>query len=315
MAFDTSMYRKKKQNEDDPSSTKSLYTDDGPAAAAYREHVKAMPQEEDYQPGIGRRIVGSLAGALTAFGGGAKQGMDVTDQITKGRYRDALTKYDREGGALKEQANIEDRGVDKKIKFIREESDRKDKEADNTRKDAELGVKKADLERKLNKDMNDAKTNEEKIAATKAYHEGMLSIMGRNAESNASRAESAGVVASAAASRAETYAKGRGKKETKPKHISTSEQGHADRMAVDKALAENPDYEKFVARDDKGKISGFQTDKKGTIFGRNDFSPEEKEQYRNFQRTIEKHKRKILGKTFTPVDDDKEPSVDGPEEE
>lgn len=91
--------------------------EDGPALSSYREHIQSMPEYQDYQPSIGRRLISGLVGA----GLGARspqQGIKFAEDFNQQPYHEAASEWNMRTAPLREGAQLEELGQRTKRKYI-----------------------------------------------------------------------------------------------------------------------------------------------------------------------------------------------------
>lgn len=137
-----------------------------PSLARYRDHVAAQPNRDEYKPGLGRKLLGSLAAGAQAFGknnGGAER---TIGRMLDNGYSDDLENWEKEGQSIETLSRGESyeelRKEQRRQHMSQEEANRLERErrmaedarresdrvADNARAKAELDRKTTDDERK-----------------------------------------------------------------------------------------------------------------------------------------------------------------------
>jgi hypothetical protein len=100
------------------SQLNDLYSKEGPAQSAYREHVSSMPS---YQaPGKMGRLYAALMGGSEGYQRGAGAGFEAAQDVLTTPYRGAMAEWSARGKALEEQAQIENQMTGRQIQFMRE---------------------------------------------------------------------------------------------------------------------------------------------------------------------------------------------------
>lgn len=121
------------QPTQDPALT-GLYDNPSPALDAYRQHMMAMPQRDQYKPGIMGRITAGLTGAAEGLSHGAGAGMAASKKIMDDPYNTALEDYSNKGSVLGKMADIEGAETGRKMSYIKafKDDNRADALANNT---------------------------------------------------------------------------------------------------------------------------------------------------------------------------------------
>jgi len=94
-----------------------LQTSRGPAIEAYRQHLEALPNREDYKPGWMTRIAAALSGASAGFKD-PSSGVATARDVNEGNYASAVRDYANKGMGLKERAGMEQEELDSKIRAL-----------------------------------------------------------------------------------------------------------------------------------------------------------------------------------------------------
>lgn len=153
----------------DTSVDRDMYVQGGPALQAYREHLKNVPQRNDYNVDFGHRLLAGLAGAFAAATGGGEAGYRTTTGLLDKPYQDAVRQYKLSGEGLQDIASLEDRSVGRKIEMDKNKVIEEDKKIDNARQQAQFEQQMKVEKEKYDLALRKAQTDEDKAAARERY--------------------------------------------------------------------------------------------------------------------------------------------------
>lgn len=89
-----------------------------PALTRYQDYIQNFPQQQDYQGGIGTKILAAIAG----FASGMKDpasGIKTSLDIMQTPYRNAVSQYGLMEGPLRQAASLEDKALGDKIAWVK----------------------------------------------------------------------------------------------------------------------------------------------------------------------------------------------------
>lgn len=230
---------------------------DTPIFDQYMQTVQNRPQREDYQPSIGRKILGGLAGAMTGFTSGAKAGQNMVQDITEGPYRQAQADYQAELEPLEKGVGFERAFGETLRKRL---NDRQNYGVKVAKLESDYQAAQDKLDIALKRAGNDAERN--RILAAKQsvdaeYQRERAKTERLNAGANQTRANASMVSAKAKERNAQTY--GAGGSGRAPRHVPINEQLRAEAVGAKEALditLNNFPYvkEQGVTLDNTGKL-------------------------------------------------------------
>lgn len=166
------------------------------ASEAYQQHE--MPNEEDYQPSVWRRIAAGVAGGLTGLSN-PEAGMKLSTGIVEAPYSKALKRYNVAEQKLGNAAKLEQDQNEMRSKFESDairleetarEHDQVNKQRDDTlaqrREEAEQRAAAKDVElEQRNQDLERRKNSDQLLSN---YRNRMAGVAERNSGVNAQRA-------------------------------------------------------------------------------------------------------------------------------
>lgn len=266
------------------------------SADILRSTIQRMPSPEEHRPSTLRRIGGVIGGALAGAAGRTEVGKDFVEAPFRRAQEDWLTDYKRVKGGYDLDVELEKRRKDEEDKIfnqgIKERetvvgergagANETNAAANMLRATKEPTVEQARQlkEDEWNAELQRAVAGDEASMARVLYQQEQLNERQKSALENArsiaddNRKAAWARAELAAKTRRETSSGGGGK-------ISPTQQESADRLAVNKVLQKNPQFEKYVKRNNStGRIVEFRDT--------ND------EEYKNFLNLIDSESRKIL---------------------
>lgn len=112
-------------NETDPGSSfhqetdedriRRLFSEETPGMKNYRNFVSKAPNRQDYQPGIGGRLLAILSGIGTDIQHGRGSGFGVAKALMDEPYREAVQDYKLKGQGLGDIAALDEKTLGRKI--------------------------------------------------------------------------------------------------------------------------------------------------------------------------------------------------------
>jgi len=130
------------------SEMQDIYTKQGPAASAYKQHLETLP---DYQKPSGWHRFGSaLVGAAEGLTGGAAAGWTAGQAALTSPYRRAVEQWGLKEQALGRNAEIEDESSGRRLAFMKEARNMAKDESDYRRamNEFDLKVRNQDMDEK-----------------------------------------------------------------------------------------------------------------------------------------------------------------------
>lgn len=100
------------------SELREVYTKEGPAASAYRQHLSTMPQYQ--QPTKMNRVGAALVGVSEGLRSGGAAGFQAAQEATQAPYRRALDEWGLKEQALSRDADFEDKMSGRRIEFMQQ---------------------------------------------------------------------------------------------------------------------------------------------------------------------------------------------------
>lgn len=286
-----------------------------PVSDEYEQELSDVPRREDYKPNLMSKIAAGLVGGAEGMSRGAGAGVQAGQEVMNRGYVNALREHGARVGALKERAGLEGARGSRRLDLLKERRQAQRSEDELALQDeaGELAARAEErLGKKLGFDMEEApreRESKEKVAG--------LEVGARRYAADAGVRE-AGIRAGSdkytADKRFEGESLGFGKNRPgAEKVIPVSQQGEADRQAIEQVVRLNPKFMKFVDEiagkedsDYKGMriIPGDKVPQEDTWMpfeaDERDMTPEEKADYTAFIRAVEDAKKQMYGTMVDP---------------
>lgn len=100
------------------SEMSDIYTKEGAAAGAYREHMNAVPEYQT--PSRWSKVGAALVGGAEGYAHGAGAGWNAAQNVHQAPYRRAMEQWGVKEQALGRNAEIEDKSSNRRLQFMKE---------------------------------------------------------------------------------------------------------------------------------------------------------------------------------------------------